>query len=53
MADLEAARKTLADELREHAVVHGKVTLSSGKTADYYVDAKRALLRPPACSGAM
>jgi len=48
MADLEAARKTLADELREHAVVHGKVTLSSGKTADYYVDAKRALLRPPA-----
>ena len=26
----------------------GEVTLSSGKTAQYYVDAKRALLRPPA-----
>ena len=26
----------------------GDVTLSSGETAQYYVDAKRALLRPPA-----
>ncbi len=43
-ADLE----TLTAELREHAVVRGKVTLSSGQEADYYVDAKRALLRPAA-----
>ncbi|MGZ5333495.1 MAG: orotate phosphoribosyltransferase [Solirubrobacterales bacterium] len=40
------ARGTLVTELREHAVVHGEVTLASGVTADYYVDAKRALLRP-------
>jgi orotate phosphoribosyltransferase len=29
-------------------LVIGEVTLSSGQTASYYVDAKRALLRPPA-----
>jgi orotate phosphoribosyltransferase len=43
-----SARETLLAELREHALVIGEVTLSSGKTAQYYVDAKRALLRPPA-----
>jgi orotate phosphoribosyltransferase len=48
MPDREAARETLLAELREHAVVIGEVTLSSGQTAQYYVDAKRALLRPPA-----
>jgi orotate phosphoribosyltransferase len=42
------ARETLLAELREHALVIGEVTLSSGRTAQYYVDAKRALLRPPA-----
>jgi len=46
VADTESARKTLLNELREHALVIGEVTLSSGKTAQYYVDAKRALLRP-------
>lgn len=40
------ARGRLAAELREHALVIGKVTLSSGAEADYYVDAKRAILRP-------
>jgi orotate phosphoribosyltransferase len=48
MPDLDGARETLLAELREHALVIGEVTLSSGKTAQYYVDAKRALLRPPA-----
>ena len=48
MTDLEAARATLLAELREHALVIGEVTLSSGQPAAYYVDAKRALLRPPA-----
>jgi orotate phosphoribosyltransferase len=38
----------LLAELREHALVIGEVTLSSGRTAEYYVDAKRALLRPAA-----
>jgi orotate phosphoribosyltransferase len=46
--DLDDARQTLLAELREHALVVGEVTLSSGRTAQYYVDAKRALLRPPA-----
>ena len=46
--DLEGAHDTLLAELREHALVIGEVTLSSGQTAQYYVDAKRAILRPPA-----
>ena len=45
-ADLESARARLLSELREHALVIGEVTLSSGQAAEYYVDAKRALLRP-------
>jgi orotate phosphoribosyltransferase len=40
------ARQTLLEELREHALVIGDVTLSSGQRASYYVDARRALLRP-------
>jgi orotate phosphoribosyltransferase len=47
-ADLDEARETLLAELREHALVLGEVTLTSGEKAQYYVDAKRALLRPPA-----
>lgn len=46
MNELEAARSTLIAELREHALVIGQVTLSSGRRASYYVDARRALLRP-------
>jgi orotate phosphoribosyltransferase len=37
----------LTEELREHALVIGEVTLTSGATAQYYVDAKRAILRRP------
>src|ERR671916_1526542 len=40
-----AARDTLVEELREHALVIGEVTLTSGAKAQYYVDAKRAILR--------
>lgn len=40
------ARERLVAELREHALVIGEVTLTSGHTAQYYVDAKRAILRP-------
>ena len=39
-------RERLVAELREHALVIGEVTLTSGPTAQYYVDAKRAILRP-------
>jgi orotate phosphoribosyltransferase len=46
VADLDAAKQTLLAELREHALVLGEVTLSSGTKAEYYVDARRALLRP-------
>src|SRR5687768_9851159 len=40
------ARERLIDELRAHALVVGDVVLTSGATALYYVDAKRAILRP-------
>jgi orotate phosphoribosyltransferase len=40
------ARERLIDELRSHALVIGDVVLTSGATAQYYVDAKRAILRP-------
>jgi orotate phosphoribosyltransferase len=40
------ARDRLIDELRAHALVVGEVVLTSGATAQYYVDAKRAILRP-------
>ncbi len=46
MANLDAAKQTLLAELREHSLVIGEVTLASGTTAQYYVDARRALLRP-------
>ncbi len=34
----------LAELTKELAVVHGEVTLSSGRTADYYIDMRRATL---------
>lgn len=34
----------LAELVKELAIVHGKVTLSSSKEADYYVDLRRATL---------
>lgn len=37
-------RGVLAALVTELSVVHGKVTLSSGKEADYYVDLRRATL---------
>lgn len=38
------ARDALAALVRDLAVVHGRVTLSSGAQADYYVDLRRATL---------
>jgi orotate phosphoribosyltransferase len=43
---VSADRDALIAELREHALVIGDVVLTSGATAGYYVDAKRAILRP-------
>jgi len=39
-----ADRTELADLVRQLSVVFGRVTLSSGKEADYYVDLRRATL---------
>jgi orotate phosphoribosyltransferase len=46
VTDLDAAKQTLLAALREHSLILGEVTLSSGATAQYYVDARRALMRP-------
>jgi orotate phosphoribosyltransferase len=46
MSDLTLARERLISQLREHALQVGEVTLTSGAKAQYYVDAKRAILRP-------
>ena len=43
-----SARETLLEGLRTDGLVIGEVTLASGRTAQYYVDARRALLRPAA-----
>ena len=40
-----SARECLLNELRTHALVIGDVTLTSGATARYYVDVKRAILK--------
>ena len=40
------ARESLVNELRTHALILGEVTLTSGAVAQYYVDAKRAILLP-------
>ena len=41
-----SARQRLIAALREHALVIGEVVLTSGRTAQYLVDAKRAILLP-------
>jgi len=45
-SSISAPRETLIATLREHALVLGEVTLTSGRTAHYYVDVKRAILLP-------
>jgi orotate phosphoribosyltransferase len=39
-----SAKEKLKEEILKKAVVHGKVILSSGKEADYYVDLRRVTL---------
>ena len=39
-----SAKEKLKSEILKKAVVHGKVILSSGKEADYYVDLRRVTL---------
>ncbi|GAA2737945.1 orotate phosphoribosyltransferase [Pedococcus aerophilus] len=44
MTDSTAARARLLEIVKDKAIVHGRVTLSSGKEADYYVDLRRITL---------
>jgi orotate phosphoribosyltransferase len=37
-------RAALLDQIKSTAIVHGRVTLSSGKEADYYLDLRRVTL---------
>ena len=41
---MTTARERLLQLIKDKAVVHGRVTLSSGKEADYYVDLRRITL---------
>src|ERR1035437_2002472 len=47
-SDPQKARGRLVELLREHALLIGEVTLTSGRVAQYYVDVKRAILLPEA-----
>ena len=44
------SHELLREEIKNKAVVHGKVILSSGKEADYYVDLRRITLDHVAAS---
>ena len=44
MSESAASKARLVELIKDIAVVHGKVTLSSGIEADYYVDLRRATL---------
>jgi orotate phosphoribosyltransferase len=50
--NLDAKQRLLA-ELREHALVIGEVVLTSGATAQYLVDAKRAMGADPIACAAL
>ena len=44
MTDLSADREALRRQIVDKAVVHGRVTLSSGLEADHYIDLRRITL---------
>ncbi|WP_270886964.1 orotate phosphoribosyltransferase [Pedococcus sp. 5OH_020] len=44
MTDTASARARLLEIVKDKAIVHGRVTLSSGREADYYVDLRRITL---------
>ena len=45
---VDADRAALLQLVKDLAVVHGRVTLSSGREADYYVDLRRVTLHATA-----
>jgi orotate phosphoribosyltransferase len=46
MDNSDVTRDRLIDLLRDHSLIQGEVTLSSGATASYYVDVRRTVMRP-------
>jgi orotate phosphoribosyltransferase len=44
LASPTGARDALLRQIKDKAVVHGKVTLSSGQEADFYIDLRRVTL---------
>jgi orotate phosphoribosyltransferase len=44
LTGMSDVRGELLQQIKDKAVVHGKVTLSSGKEADYYIDLRRITL---------
>lgn len=44
LVGMSDARDALLQQIKDKAVVHGKVTLSSGLEADYYIDLRRITL---------
>ena len=52
MTSEEEARQQLIALLREHSLVLGEVTLSSGQTVSYYIDARRTVMRPDGLAAA-
>jgi orotate phosphoribosyltransferase len=48
----DVAKETLLTELKEHSLILGEVTLASGAVAQYYVDARRTLMRPAGLAAA-
>ena len=44
MGAMTSSRDLLLDHITDLAIVHGRVTLSSGAEADYYVDLRRVTL---------
>jgi len=50
VTDIAADRARLLQIVRDKAIVHGRVTLSSGREADYYVDLRRITLDGEASS---
>lgn len=46
MSDATSAKRALIDHLRRHSVRTGEFTLKSGRTSDWFIDAKQTACRP-------
>ena len=46
MSETASPREHLISLLRQHSLVLGEITLSSGRKSSYYIDARRTVMRP-------